>query len=90
MNREPPSPLPIATADALLVRAEGAARICAMSLRSWRSWDAAGLVPSPIRIKRSTFWRKAELEAWVAAGCPRRAEWEAHKKAGIALSQPRS
>ena len=61
----------------LLLTARKAAAICGKSLRTWRTWDSAGLIPKPIRICRSTLWRAKELEKWVAAGCPRREEWEA-------------
>jgi predicted DNA-binding transcriptional regulator AlpA len=63
----------------LLFRARVAARICGKALRTWRTWDAAGRIPRPIRIGRSTLWRAEELRAWVAAGCPCRREWEARK-----------
>jgi len=61
----------------LLVDAKTAAVMCAKSLRTWRTWDSAGWIPRPVRIGRSTLWRADELRAWVAAGCPRREEWEA-------------
>ena len=61
----------------LLVSARRAAAMCGKSLRTWRTWDAAGWIPRPVRIGRSTLWRAAELDAWVSAGCPRREEWEA-------------
>src|SRR5262249_19529502 len=64
---------------ALLLTARQAASMCGKSLRTWRTWDAAGWVPRPVRIGRSTLWRAEELRAWVAAGCPRRAEWEVRK-----------
>jgi predicted DNA-binding transcriptional regulator AlpA len=51
--------------------------MCGKSLRTWRTWDAAGWIPRPVRIGRSTLWRADELRDWVAAGCPRRTEWEA-------------
>ena len=60
---------------ALLVSARRAATLCGKSLRTWRTWDAAGWVPRPVRIGRSTLWRVDELRAWVAAGCPRRERW---------------
>ncbi len=63
----------------LLVTARQAAALCGKSLRTWRTWDAAGWIPRPVRIGRSTLWRADELRQWVAAGCPRRAEWEARK-----------
>jgi predicted DNA-binding transcriptional regulator AlpA len=66
-----------ASPDALLLTARQAASMCGKSLRTWRTWDAAGWIPRPVRIGRSTLWRADELRDWVAAGCPRRAEWEA-------------
>ena len=63
----------------LLVNAKQAAKMCAKSLRTWRSWDAGGLIPRPVRIGRSTLWSVDELRAWVAAGCPRREEWETRR-----------
>ena len=64
----------------LLLGARQAAKSCGKSLRTWRSWDAAGWIPRPVRIGRSTLWRADELRDWVAAGCPRRQEWEAMRK----------
>ena len=63
----------------LLVNAKRAAALCGKSLRAWRCWDAFGLIPRPVRIKRSTLWRLDELKRWIEAGCPRRAEWEARQ-----------
>jgi len=63
----------------LLLTAKQAAAICGKSLRTWRTWDSAGWIPQPVRIGRSTLWRADELREWVAAGCPRRDEWEARK-----------
>ena len=60
----------------LLLRAHEAAALCAVALRTWRSWDAAGKIPQPVRIGRSTLWRAEELRQWIAAGCPRRQQWE--------------
>ena len=63
----------------LLLRASEAAELCSASVRTWRSWDAAGSIPSPIHIGRSAFWRLEELRAWIDAGCPRRDVWLARK-----------
>jgi predicted DNA-binding transcriptional regulator AlpA len=63
----------------LLVDAKAAAAMCGKSLRTWRTWDSLGLIPRPVRIKRSTLWRLDELKAWATAGCPRRSEWEARQ-----------
>ncbi len=64
---------------ALLLTAQKAAAMCGKSLRTWRSWDAAGWILRPVRIGRSTLWRADELREWVAVGCPRRQEWEARQ-----------
>jgi predicted DNA-binding transcriptional regulator AlpA len=61
----------------LLLKANEAATSCGMSLRTWRTWDAAGLIPRPVRIGRATLWRADELARWCVAGCPAREEWEA-------------
>jgi len=63
----------------LLLTAADAAALTGKSLRTWRTWNAAGLIPKPIRIGRSTLWRTDELRAWVAAGCPCRKLWEARQ-----------
>jgi predicted DNA-binding transcriptional regulator AlpA len=80
MNAHPNLSLPVVSeTETLLLNADDAARICGKSLRTWRSWDAAGWIPNPVRIGRSTLWRADELRAWVAARCPCRQEWEARK-----------
>jgi len=63
----------------LLVTARKAAALCGKSLRTWRTWDAAGWIPQPVRIGRSTLWRVEELREWVDAGCPQRSEWESRE-----------
>jgi hypothetical protein len=73
-------------AEPLLVNARTAAALCSKSLRTWRSWDAMGLIPRPVRLSRSTLWSLEELKSWIAAGCPRRKEWEALRRTGSAPS----
>ena len=64
----------------LLLTAQQAANLCGVALRTWRSRDSGGLIPRPIRVgSRSTMWRYSELQQWVEAGCPPRAEWEAQQ-----------
>jgi predicted DNA-binding transcriptional regulator AlpA len=60
----------------LMLRAKDAAALCAVSIRTWRGWDAANKIPRAVRIGRSIFWRTEELRVWSAAGCPCRHEWE--------------
>ena len=61
----------------LLLRTAGAAALCSTSARTWRMWGTIGRIPRPIYIGRIPFWRYDELKAWVAAGCPDRATWDA-------------
>jgi predicted DNA-binding transcriptional regulator AlpA len=68
---------PTVTENKLLLKAKEAAATCGKSVRTWRTWDAAGWIPRPVRIGRSTLWRADELREWISAGCPRREQWEA-------------
>jgi len=61
----------------LLLRTAGAAALCSTSARTWRLWGMIGRIPRPVYIGRIPFWRYDELKAWVAAGCPDRATWDA-------------
>jgi predicted DNA-binding transcriptional regulator AlpA len=61
----------------LLIDIRDLAGLLSRSVPSLERDQAAGRLPDPVRIGRSKFWRKAEVEAWVAAGCPDRARWAA-------------
>lgn len=70
MSAPPPSPL--------LLDAHAAAKLCGVSRATWWGWLAAGLCPTPLRIgPRVVRWRRDELTAWVAGGCPARDRWRA-------------
>lgn len=60
----------------LLVKAETAAKLCGVSLRTWRRLEAEGNVPKPVllggRIKR---YCRIEMLAWAESGCPSREQW---------------
>jgi excisionase family DNA binding protein len=59
----------------MALSAADVARELGLSLRQVRRMDDAGRLPRPVRIGRLVRWRRAELEAWLAAGCPLRDEW---------------
>lgn len=62
---------------ALLLTAAAAAQLCGVSLRTWRRFEAEGMVPRPVllggRIRR---YRRTELLAWMEAGCPSVEQWQ--------------
>ena len=70
---------PVPSEARLLLSAEQSAKLCGTSLRTWRTYNSGGRIPQPVRIGRRTLWRHEELCKWVAAGCPRRDEWEARR-----------
>jgi hypothetical protein len=64
----------------LLLRALQVAELCSVSLSTWERWDAAGKVPRGRKPSRGVkLWSRAELEKWVALGCPDRRTFEACK-----------
>lgn len=46
------------------------AKFCGCSARTVRRLSDAGRMPPPIRLGSLVRWRRAELEAWIDAGCP--------------------
>lgn len=63
----------------LLLSAHDLARELRVSVRTLRSWDAAGHIPKPLRLGHAVRWERVELVRWIAAGGPDRATWEATK-----------
>jgi predicted DNA-binding transcriptional regulator AlpA len=64
------TPNPPPAGPPLLVDLRELARLLARSEASLLRDVAAGRLPDPVRIGRSTRWRRTEIEAWIAAGCP--------------------
>jgi prophage regulatory protein len=65
----------------LVVDADGLALLLNCGVRTVRAHDASGKLPAPLRIGGRVVWREAKIRAWVNAGVPDRAEWEARKAA---------
>ncbi len=62
--------------DAILLSAADVARVLCLSLRTVRHMDRFGKIPEPIHVgERAVRWRRQELIAWCAAGCPKRSSW---------------
>jgi excisionase family DNA binding protein len=52
-----------------------------VSTRTLRRLEASGRLPMPVNVGRSVRWRRDEISAWLAAGAPKRREWEATRRA---------
>ena len=61
--------------ERLLLNCREAATACCVDPKTWRNWHLRGLIPPPVPIGRSLFWRAEELAQWVKADCPKRDEW---------------
>lgn len=77
MNTTPNSP----ALECLAVTAAELAKQLNISERHVWSLHSSGRIPLPVRIggSRSVRWRVAEIRAWLDAGCPVRATWEANR-----------
>lgn len=62
---------------ALLITVEQLAARLNLSKRTVYRLLSAGAMIEPIRLGGTVRWRVAEVEAWIAAGCPARLTWEA-------------
>lgn len=62
-------------AEPLLLDAQHTARLLGICRAGVYRGVANGRIPAPVRIGRRTLWRRAELLAWVNAGCPPVSRW---------------
>ena len=60
----------------IAVAAKTAGELFGVGERSWRKYDAAGLVPRPVRLNGAVRWVVSELREWARAKCPGRQQWE--------------
>lgn len=65
----------------LVVDARRLAKLLDAGVRTVRTWDAAGKLPAPVRLGGKVVWRLDEIRDWLAAGAPRRDEWQARRVA---------
>lgn len=68
-----------ATAEPLLIDRAELSRLLGRAVASIDRDEAAGRVPRAVRLGASKKWSRAEIVAWVAAGCPDREAWDAMK-----------
>jgi predicted DNA-binding transcriptional regulator AlpA len=71
-----PEPIRPQRPSPLLIDTSGVAALLGRSVSSIERDDREGRIPALIRIGRHKRWRSREIEAWINAGCPLRAEWK--------------
>ncbi len=66
-----------------LLSTRDVAKVLGISLATlWRKISAGQIGPRPVKIGRIQRYRPDELQAWIRAGCPGRAQWDAMTKEG--------
>ena len=69
------SPTPQAGIVPELLTTAEAARLAGVGERTFWAWSRSGLAPAPLKIGHGTRpavrYRRSELLAWIASGCPR-------------------
>lgn len=66
-----PEPVPrVSSPVALLVTARDVAAMLGVSTATVWRLRSAGKLPPPLKVGGAVRWRKADIEAWVRAGCP--------------------
>lgn len=61
---------------ALTANAGQVAKMLGVSVRQVWRLHTTGRLPRPVRLGNCVRWRRAEIEAFVATGCPTRETWE--------------
>ena len=65
-----------ADANPILITAEELAAKLSISKRTIYRLLSAGAIIKPIRFRGIVRWRTAEIEEWIAAGCPDCRSWQ--------------
>lgn len=63
--------------EPIALPAANAARFIGVSLSHFYALQKTGRLPLPVRLGRCVRWRRAELSAWMDAGCPALERWTA-------------
>jgi predicted DNA-binding transcriptional regulator AlpA len=58
-----------------------AAKFCGLSTSKFYDANSRGMVPSPVQVDGVARWLRAELAAWLRAGCPPRVRWQCERDA---------
>lgn len=63
-------------AGELLMSAEDVCEALNIGRSTLYRLKSTGRVPRPVKLGGSVRWRRKELEAWIAAGCPPQTRWD--------------
>jgi excisionase family DNA binding protein len=63
--------------EPLLIPDTIAAAMAGISRAHWHRLRAAGKLPPAVRLGRKVLWRRADVTAWIEAGCPDARTWAA-------------
>jgi excisionase family DNA binding protein len=63
----------------LMMNVQDVARELRVSARHVWALLAKGAMPAPLRAGRAVRWRRSDIEAWVTAGMPDKATFEAQR-----------
>ncbi len=66
----------MSTHTQMLLSTKQVAEALDVSRRTIYRMRQTGKLPKPVKMGKSLKWRREELEAWVAAGCPPLSRWE--------------
>jgi excisionase family DNA binding protein len=67
--------------ERLLISDREAAALAGLSRATWHRLRAAGKLPACVKLGRSVRWRRADVEGWIASGCPDARTWAAMQAA---------
>ena len=65
-----PAAAPAVTPAAALLDVQAVAALLDVSKQHVRRLCDAGKMPRPVRLGSLVRWRRADVESWIAAGCP--------------------
>lgn len=69
-----------ACAKSELIDVVEVARMCGMSQSMYKKLYCMEMTPEGIKLGRLRRWRRAEILAWIEAGCPCRSKWTVVRK----------
>jgi excisionase family DNA binding protein len=70
--------------QSLCIDAREMARLLDVSMRQVYRLNDSGQLPAPLALGGCKRWLRSEVEAWLAAGAPRRKDWEALRNSACA------